>query len=158
VGNLGGNFSSDRGSHSNLTEDDVGSDPFVEFDGLDSKSLLGLSLGNTSNSNSSVDGGVGLEESLLDFEVSGVCSLVGGLGSAESGMSDNSSLDGNSEVLLSNGLGADGDAKSELGSLHGSLGFAGNLLGLLHEVTDVISVIAGVFGNLGHFLGLDNTL
>ena len=156
VGDLGSDSSSNGGSHGTLAEGNVGSDPFVELDGLDSESLLGLSLSDSSGSNGASDGGVGFEESLLDSEVGSVRSLVGGLGSAESGVSENSSTDGNSELLLVGDSGADGILKSELGSLEGSSGFTGNLLGLLHEVTDLIGVSASLLGILEHRLGSGN--
>lgn len=153
VSDLGGNSSSDGGSHGSLTEGNVRSDPLVELDGLDSESLLGLSLGDSSGSNGASDGGVGLEEGLLDSEVDSVSSLVGGLGSTESGVSVNSSLDGKSELSLGRFSGADGILKFELGSLEGSSGFTGNLLGLLHEVTDLVSEFASLLGELEHSLG-----
>jgi len=158
VGNLGGDSSSDGSGHSELAEGNVGGDPFVESDLLESKSLLGLGFSNASGGDSSSDGGLGEEERFLDSNVDGVSSLVGVDGGTENGVSVNSSSDGDSEFDLGGVSGLDGNSESEDSSLVGGGSLTGNLLGLLHEVTDSVSVLAGVLGVDPHGLGTSNPL
>lgn len=158
VGDLGADSSSDGSSHSELAESNVGGDPFVESDLLESKSLLGLGFGNTSGGNSSSDGSLGEEKSFLDSEVHVVSFFVGVDGSAENGMSVNSSSDGKSEVVFSNLSSLDGDSESVDSSLPGGRGLTGNTLVLGQKVTDKVGVLAGLLGVNPHGSGTDNPL
>ena len=158
VGNLGGDSSSDGSSHGNLAESDVAGEPFVESDLLEGKSLLGFSLGNASGDNGSSDGSLGEEEDLLDGNVLGVSSLVGSNSGTENGVSVNSSLNDNSEGVLSRVSLFHGDGKSELSSLVSGGSLSGVLLGFLHGVASLISKDAGLFGVVVHVLGTSNPL
>jgi len=156
VGNLGADSSSDGSSHSELAEGNVGGDPFVESDLLESKSLLGLGFGNASGGDSSSDGSLGEEKSFLDSNVDGVSSLVGTVSGSENGMSVNSSSDGKSEEVFSGVSSLDVLSKSVDSSLPGGGGLTGNLLGLLHNVTHAVSVLTGSLGVTVHSSGAHN--
>jgi hypothetical protein len=158
VGNLSGDSSSDGSSHGDLAHSDVSGDPFVESDLLESKSLLGFSLGNSSGDNGSSNGSLGHEENLLDSNVLGVSSLVSGNGGTENGVSVNSSLDDNSEFVLSSVSLLHGDGKSELSSLVGGGSLSSVLLGLLHGVASLIGSDAHLFGGVVHNLGASDPL
>lgn len=156
VGNLGRDSSSDGSSHSELAEGNVGRDPFVESDLLESKSLLGLGFSNASGDNSSLDGSLGNEKSFLDMDVDGISSLVGADGSTENAVGVNSSSDGESELDFSVASCLDGNSESVDSSLPGGGSLTGNLLGLLHDVTLSVSVLAGSLGVDPHSSGTSN--
>ena len=156
VGNLRGNSGSNGSTHGHLADSNVRLDPFVESDLLEGKSLLSFSLGNTSDGNSSSDGSLGEEEDSLHADVQFVGSLLGGNGSAENGMSVNSSSDSNSEVLLFSLSSGNDDSEFVLRSLEGSSGFLSSLLGLLEVVTDLVSVSSSLNGVSVHVSSTDN--